>query len=202
MSHGSLGVPVHVPRYGTAGLCSRLPLVNKTTNRDRAGKGLVKGLALYVTGRPFQRASARRPVTGPEHPSYAATVPLSPGGSAAPQSGLAGRRGRGEDHLASLQGSTEYNLPCISDMSWSLLHGGPERSSATVAIEDGSFISTNRPCPRRWLQSRRQEVRTGFKWQFDAGGFRTLDEPRLMRRYVGQSIVLDSSHGASILSDG
>lgn len=68
MSHGSLGVPVHVPRYGTAGLCSRLPLVNKTTNRDRAGKGLVKGLALYVTGRPFQRASARRPVTGPEHP--------------------------------------------------------------------------------------------------------------------------------------
>lgn len=95
MSHGSLGVPVHVPRYGTAGLCSRLPLVNKTTNRDRAGKGLVKGLALYVTGRPFQRASARRPVTGPEHPPHAATVPLSPGGSAAPQYGLAGRQGRG-----------------------------------------------------------------------------------------------------------
>lgn len=70
MSHVSLGLPVHVPRYGTTGLCTRLPLVNKTTNRGWGGKGLLKGLALYVTGRPFQRASARTPVTGPQDPLH------------------------------------------------------------------------------------------------------------------------------------
>jgi hypothetical protein len=58
------------------------PLVNKTANRGRGGKEVLNGLALYVTGRPLQRASAHGPVTGPKHPLHASTVPLPSGGSA------------------------------------------------------------------------------------------------------------------------
>lgn len=138
------GLPVHVPRYGTTGLCTRLSLVNKTTNRGWGGKGLLKGLALYVTSRPFQRASAHAPVTGPEHPIHHPPSHYRPEALLLPSMSLpADDSGAGEDHSASLQGSTTYSS-CTRDMAWSLLHGGPGRSSGTVMIERGSSISANR----------------------------------------------------------